>query len=174
MKNPFQVGVQYGEELADHGWLDATSLNSSNQHREDAAGFAKNQFPQENEEDQATVAAGIMHSWSQRKNWRFYVSGVCVESSGQAIRKDHQMSKDVYHVTVAGINPHDVAEVANEDQMFPESASVAQQILDEQGHIVGGIVEVWVDEHLTPAQEGFLHDMGRAVDVRHVWSSGGE
>jgi hypothetical protein len=70
VKNPFHVGKQYGDELIEQGWLEATSLNSSNQHREDAESFAKNKFPNENEEDQAIVAAGIMYSWSQNRNWQ--------------------------------------------------------------------------------------------------------
>jgi len=65
MKNPFNCGKEIGENLIDEGYLEATSLNSIQQHQEDAADFARSHFPEENEEDQATVAAGMMHAWGQ-------------------------------------------------------------------------------------------------------------
>ena len=52
---------------------------------------------------------------------------------------------DVYHVTVAGMNPHDLAaSMQQEDNPFYDAigtASVAHQIIVE-GQIVGGIVDV--------------------------------
>jgi hypothetical protein len=68
---PFQKGQEIGQELVNEGLLDATSLNSTQQHQEDAAFFAQNRCPDANEEDQRTVAAGIMQCWQQHKNWTF-------------------------------------------------------------------------------------------------------
>ena len=71
MENPFKVGQQYGEDLAARGWLEATYLNSTQQHQQDAEGFARNAFAAENLEDQRTVAAGIMQAWGRRRNWQY-------------------------------------------------------------------------------------------------------
>ena len=68
---------------------------------------------------------------------------------------------DVYHVTVAGINPHDVAScMGNPDSPFYDEVSrpgVAQHY-GEQG-LEGGIVEVWAGEHLTPAKASELESL---------------
>jgi hypothetical protein len=79
---------------------------------------------------------------------------------------------DLYHITIIGMNPHDVAASTQQEEnpfFLPnESASVAQSIrVDEE--LVGGIVEVWAAEHLTPAQEQYLSGHPNVIDVRHVW-----
>jgi hypothetical protein len=79
---------------------------------------------------------------------------------------------DVYHITVAGENPHSVAaHMDEEDSPFGGEGvkpSVAQSI-NVNGQLVGGTVEVWAPEHLTPEQEQYLRDNPNVVDVRHVW-----
>jgi alpha-acetolactate decarboxylase len=79
---------------------------------------------------------------------------------------------DVYHITIAGTNPHEVvSQMEAKDSPFYDPigcASVSQHIMvDEQ--LVGGIVEVWTPEHLTPAQERFLEHNPHVIDVRHVF-----
>ena len=78
---------------------------------------------------------------------------------------------DVYHITVAGMNPHDVASCIG-DPASPFYDKVGRpgvaQHYGEQG-LEGGIVEVWAGEHLTPAQEASLKACGHVVDVRHVY-----
>lgn len=79
---------------------------------------------------------------------------------------------DVYHITVAGVNPHDVASKINEpDSPFYDpigNGSVVQHIMKD-GQIVGGIVDVWAGEHLTAAQEKALENCPHVIDVRHHW-----
>lgn len=80
---------------------------------------------------------------------------------------------DVHHITVAGRNPHELAEeIGEEDSPFHDpigNGSVAQHFTRD-GKLVGGIVEVWTPEHLTPAQERYLSEHPEVIDVRHVWT----
>jgi hypothetical protein len=82
---------------------------------------------------------------------------------------------DVHHVTIAGTNPHTVAnEMDQENNPFSGDGvkpSVAQSIVSGNT-IVGGIVEVWTPEHLTSAQERYLREHPNVIDTRHIW--GGE
>jgi hypothetical protein len=86
--------------------------------------------------------------------------------------KDTEKNTDVYHITVAGVNPHDVAsEMQQEGSPFHDpigGASVFQHII-VGNQIVGGIVDVWAPEHLTPTQEAYLANSPHIIDVRHVW-----
>ncbi len=79
---------------------------------------------------------------------------------------------DVYHITVAGINPHTVAEAMQQaDNPFYNpvgEVGVSHHIILE-GKIVGGIIDVHTQEHLTPAQEQYLERHPHVIDVRHVW-----
>jgi hypothetical protein len=54
---------------------------------------------------------------------------------------------DVFHITVAGINPHILVD----------------------GRFVGGIVEVWTSGELTPEQASYLAALPFVIDVRHVY-----
>ncbi len=84
------------------------------------------------------------------------------------------MSKhtDVYHITVAGMNPHEIAEALNNpDSPFYDpsgNGGVVQHIMKD-GQIVGGIVDVWAPEHLSAEQERRLADCPHVIDVRHHW-----
>ena len=79
---------------------------------------------------------------------------------------------DVHHVTVAGVNPHDVAsEMKKEDSPFYDpvsGASVYQHIVVDD-KLVGGIVDVWTPEHMTAEQEKYLKEHPNVIDVRHVY-----
>jgi hypothetical protein len=79
---------------------------------------------------------------------------------------------DVHHLTVAGANPHDLARDINaEESPFHDpvgNGSVAQHFTQD-GKLIGGIVDVWTPEHLTPEQEKYLKDNPHIIDVRHVW-----
>lgn len=70
MNHPFKTRLHYGKALMEQGWLEATCLNSTQQHREGALSFTRSQFPWESEEKQVTIVAGIMHYWSSYKNWK--------------------------------------------------------------------------------------------------------
>lgn len=77
---------------------------------------------------------------------------------------------DVFHVTVAGVNPHDVAvELNGEDSPFHDgNAGVYQHIVSEN-ELVGGIVDVWGQEHLSSEQDSYLEDHPNVIDARHFW-----
>lgn len=79
---------------------------------------------------------------------------------------------DIYHISVAGMNPHDVAKALNDpDSPFHDSAGnggVVQHIMKD-GQIVGGTVDVWAPEHLTAEQEKYLQSCRHIIDVRHEW-----
>jgi len=79
---------------------------------------------------------------------------------------------DVYHITVAGINPHDVArKMGEEGSPFYDEGSRPPGVAQHygEGELIGGIVEVWAGEHLTLAQEQALESCGHIIDVRHVY-----
>ncbi len=71
--SPFQQGQAIGQELVEDGYLEATSLNSENQRREDAQLVAVRQTHVQ--EQQREMAAGIMSSWQQSSN--NYYCGLC-------------------------------------------------------------------------------------------------
>jgi len=79
---------------------------------------------------------------------------------------------DVYYLTIAGANPHEIASNMGEpDSPFYDEVArpgVSQHIIVD-GQLVGGIVEVWADEHLTTAQERALAACPHVIDVRHVY-----
>ena len=79
---------------------------------------------------------------------------------------------DKYQITVAGDNPHEVAEcMGRSDSPFHDSVgnpSVSQHIMKDN-QIVGGIVDAWAPEHLTPEQERYLQNCPHVIDVRHVY-----
>ena len=78
----------------------------------------------------------------------------------------------VYHITVSGMNPHDLAnEMGQEGSPFYDQhikPSVAQHIISDVS-IVGGIVDVWAGEQLTSEQEQYLHNIPYVIDIRHVY-----
>lgn len=80
---------------------------------------------------------------------------------------------DNYHITVVGVNPHDVAVQLDEpDNPFDDDIGhpgVYSYIFDEDNTIVGGVVDVWASEHLTSGQQQWLDDNPNVIDVRHVW-----
>jgi len=79
---------------------------------------------------------------------------------------------DAYHLTIAGANPHEIASNmgAPDSPFYDEEGrpGVAQHIVID-GEFVGGIVEVWAEEHLTTAQEQALAACPQVIDVRHVY-----
>lgn len=77
---------------------------------------------------------------------------------------------DRHDITVAGVNPHSVAsEMGEENSPFYDEVakpSVGQSIRIGND-LVGGTVEVFTYEHLTPAQERYLRQHPNVIDVRH-------
>ena len=75
---------------------------------------------------------------------------------------------DVYHITIVGENPHHLAIEMNQDSPFTDGGACVHQRIEKDGEVLGGVVEVWGLEHLSPAQDAYL-EKHSALAVRHVW-----
>ena len=68
--HPFKRGQRIGHRLIEQGMIDVLDVTTARERQQEALRYARYAYPDASAEDVRTLAAGILHQWTQHQQWR--------------------------------------------------------------------------------------------------------